>query len=57
MGWEGAALPGAYLNQLFQTQAEQGFFSAEDCSLWTWAALGVNRFWKMDRVLGAELDQ
>ena len=30
----------ADLNELVCTQVEQGFFSAEGCSLWTWAALG-----------------
>lgn len=45
-----------HLNKLFWTQVEQGFFSAEGCSLWTWAALGVNKFWKRSQVFEAELD-
>lgn len=30
------------LDELVCTQVEQGFFSAEGCSLWTWAALGIS---------------
>ena len=34
---------GADLNELVCMQVEQGFFSAEGCSLWTWRSIGSGR--------------